>query len=84
MSRFEHIARSNKAFVLADAIYELCRSSELDPYANAAEIAAMLTHWPAEAWTMLAVSIGQKPPSPTTQALVVARVLSRAERRVAS
>lgn len=81
MNAFEERARSSKAFVLVDVIDEQCRAAGLDPYSDALEIGAMLAEWPEAVWTMLAVGCGQYPPSETTRALIVARILSRAARR---
>lgn len=80
MNLHEERARARKTTALVDAIDEHCRGAGLDPYGNAREIAAMLAAWPDWVWNTLAVGCGQYPPSETTRALIVARVLSRAQR----
>lgn len=75
----EERARSAKAFALTDAVDRHVRAAGLDPYADAAEVAAMLQGWPDAAWRQLAIGCGQRPPSDVTKALVIARVASRSK-----
>ena len=76
---WEERGRANKVFALVDAIDSLVRRANVDPYADANAISDMLERWVDSTWRRLAITAGQRPPSVTTQQLVIARVRSRAE-----
>lgn len=72
-------ARARKTDALADEIETLCRAKGIDPYADARDIADLLTNWTDFHWRALAKGCGQNPPSDITKGRVIARFVRRAE-----
>jgi hypothetical protein len=76
---YETTARNLKTHALVDEIDRLCRRSDIDPVANAADVGHMLAQWPEHAWAQVALACGKRPPSDETRAMVIARYVSRVE-----
>lgn len=70
-NQFEISARRQKASLLASELDRLVRLCGLDPQSDSRLVLNLIGKWSDVHWISLAVSIGKKPPSPATRAVVI-------------
>jgi adenosine deaminase len=73
MNAYEQVARGRKVDALVDHLDKTMARIGFDPHREANLVAAVLRELsPESMWTTYAEAIGQRKPSPTTRAAVIA------------